>query len=165
MRDDPLPSLKLRVGIIAAIIVCVLSVQICLYLVVGAYIPSWPERGQFGDLFGAANAFFSGIAFAGVAYAILLQQQQLKTQAQEAVSAREEARELATSHEKTVYLGLASLLVEHYRRRLTEIESASYTGASAAAAENERQGLKEKLRTLETALRDTHNDVITGLGK
>lgn len=31
------------------------------------------NRGTFGDMFGASNALFSGLAFAGVAYAILLQ--------------------------------------------------------------------------------------------
>lgn len=31
------------------------------------------ERGTFGDMFGASNALFSGLAFAGVAYAIILQ--------------------------------------------------------------------------------------------
>jgi hypothetical protein len=38
------------------------------------------ERGSFGDMFGAANALFSGFAFAGVIYAILLQRQELKLQ-------------------------------------------------------------------------------------
>jgi hypothetical protein len=37
------------------------------------YAELQPERGTFGDMFGAANALFSGLAFAGVAYAILLQ--------------------------------------------------------------------------------------------
>jgi len=31
------------------------------------------DRGTFGDMFGASNALFSGLAFAGVAYAIMLQ--------------------------------------------------------------------------------------------
>lgn len=32
------------------------------------------NRGTFGDMFGAINSLFSGLAFAGVVYAILLQQ-------------------------------------------------------------------------------------------
>ena len=36
--------------------------------------------GPFGDMFGAVNALFSGLAFGGVIVAILLQRQELKAQ-------------------------------------------------------------------------------------
>lgn len=36
--------------------------------------------GTFGDMFGAANAFFSGLAFLGVVYALLLQHEEMKGQ-------------------------------------------------------------------------------------
>ncbi|HAB16603.1 MAG TPA: hypothetical protein PLX89_11895 [Verrucomicrobiota bacterium] len=37
-------------------------------------------RGQFGDMFGGLNALFSGLAFAGVVYALLLQRRDLQQQ-------------------------------------------------------------------------------------
>lgn len=36
-----------------------------------------PSQGQFGDSYGALNALFSGLAFAGLGYAIYLQRQEL----------------------------------------------------------------------------------------
>ncbi|MFM2345165.1 MAG: hypothetical protein RLZZ210_1778 [Pseudomonadota bacterium] len=36
-----------------------------------------PEHGTFGDMFGAVNALFSGLAFAGLGYTIKLQQQEI----------------------------------------------------------------------------------------
>lgn len=36
------------------------------------------ERGTFGDQFGAVNALFSGLAFAGLIYTIILQRKDLK---------------------------------------------------------------------------------------
>lgn len=36
------------------------------------------QAGQFGDTFGAVNALFSGLALTGVAYAVMLQHQELK---------------------------------------------------------------------------------------
>lgn len=48
------------------------------------------ERGIFGDMFGAVNALFSGLAFAGVVYAILLQRKELKLQRQELALTRKE---------------------------------------------------------------------------
>ncbi|MEY1660692.1 hypothetical protein [Isoalcanivorax beigongshangi] len=39
------------------------------------YFFPWPEdAGAFGDMFGAVNALFSGLAFAGVIYALILQE-------------------------------------------------------------------------------------------
>ncbi|MBN8567866.1 MAG: hypothetical protein J0M25_14180 [Flavobacteriales bacterium] len=36
------------------------------------------ERGTFGDMFGAINALFSGIAFIGIAYAFVLQKSEIE---------------------------------------------------------------------------------------
>ena len=55
-------------------------------------LPDWATRGQFGDLFGAANALFSGLAFAGVFYALRLQQEQVALQRTELALQREELR-------------------------------------------------------------------------
>lgn len=38
-----------------------------------AYIQGWEDRGTFGDMFGAVNALFTGLAFAGVVMTIVLQ--------------------------------------------------------------------------------------------
>lgn len=53
---------------------------------------SWADRGTFGDMFGAVNSLFSGLAFAGVIYAILLQRKELELQREELVLTREELR-------------------------------------------------------------------------
>ena len=49
-------------------------------LIVYWLIPDWPSGGQFGDLYGAVNSLFSGLAIAGVIYAIFLQRIQLNMQ-------------------------------------------------------------------------------------
>ncbi len=54
------------------------------------FFQSWQERGQFGDLFGSVNALFSGLAFVGLIYAILLQRQELSLQRAELRLQREE---------------------------------------------------------------------------
>ena len=45
--------------------------------------PNIGIRGQFGDSFGAINALFAGLAFAGVIFAIILQKKELELQRQE----------------------------------------------------------------------------------
>lgn len=47
------------------------------------YLEDWNSRGTFGDLFGAVNALFSGLAFAGLLYTINLSKKDLEIQRQE----------------------------------------------------------------------------------
>jgi hypothetical protein len=83
---------------LAPILVCVLVLALWLSTVaVGQFFfQSWEERGQFGDLFGSVNALFSGLAFAGLLYAILqrqelaLQRTELKLQREEMAASRTE---------------------------------------------------------------------------
>lgn len=57
------------------------------------------ERGQVGDLFGSVNALFSGLAFAGVVFAILLQRQELSLQRLELKETRLEMARTADAQE------------------------------------------------------------------
>ena len=58
------------------------------------YVTDPQERGLFGDMFGALNTAFSGLAFAGVIYAIILQRTELGYQ-------REELRRSAEAQDAT----------------------------------------------------------------
>ncbi len=64
-------------GIIAAVIVGLwLKVPQCL----GEGLKPAEEKGTFGDSFGSVNALFTGLAFAGLVFSILLQQRQIRLQ-------------------------------------------------------------------------------------
>lgn len=52
--------------------------------------PSYEVRGTFGDMFGAVNALFSGLAFAGLIVTLLFQKDELKLQRKELQATREE---------------------------------------------------------------------------
>ena len=56
------------------------------------YFPKPDQIGQFGDMFGAVNALFAGLAFAGVIFAIILQKKELELQRQELRETRGEIR-------------------------------------------------------------------------
>lgn len=51
------------------------------------------DRGTFGDMFGAVNSLFSGFAFGGIIWTILLQRNELKLQREESKQSRDEAIE------------------------------------------------------------------------
>lgn len=41
-------------------------------------LPDWAQRGQFGDMFGTLNSFFTALAFIGVFYTLLQQNEIIK---------------------------------------------------------------------------------------
>jgi G3E family GTPase len=64
-------------------------------------------RGQFGDLFGAVNAFFTGLAFAGVIFTIFLQRRELET---------------------TTRLSVIATLVDAYTSQIDTMEQGKFRG-------------------------------------
>lgn len=50
------------------------------------------DRGTFGDMFGAVNALFSGLAFAGLIVTLLYQKEELQLQREELAQTREELK-------------------------------------------------------------------------
>jgi uncharacterized membrane protein YciS (DUF1049 family) len=69
---------------------------------VGVYFAfdNMEHRGQFGDLFGAANSLFSGLALAGVIFAIFLQRRDLALQRAELRMSRDQLKRSADNQEK-----------------------------------------------------------------
>jgi len=59
------------------------------------------DSGLAGDSYGALNALFSGLAFAGVIYAILLQRTELQLQRDELALTRRELARTAEAQEKS----------------------------------------------------------------
>lgn len=49
-------------------------------------------RGTFGDMFGAVNALFSGLAFAGLIITLIMQHEELGLQRKELAQTNEELR-------------------------------------------------------------------------
>lgn len=102
--------------------------------------PDMATRGQFGDLFGGLNTLFSGLAFAGVVYAILLQRKDLELQREELKLTREELKRTAEAQEKseralskqaaslriTAKLNGKSAILQHFNTLIEMTNSAKY---------------------------------------
>ncbi len=87
-------------------------------------LEDWSERGTFGDMFGAVNTLFSGLAFAGVIYAILLQRQELSLQRKELELTRRELEKSAKAQERSAGLleQQLGLMVEQLQLAQLELE-------------------------------------------
>ena len=79
----------------------VVLVQVLSGFVIYRFFTDWSTRGTFGDMFGGVTALFSGLAFAGVVFAILLQRQELELQRQELEATREQLARSAEAQEKS----------------------------------------------------------------
>lgn len=65
------------------------------------FIDDWGDRGTFGDLFGAVNALFSGLAFAGLLYSLFENKKQIMAQQEELLLNRQELLKARKIQEKT----------------------------------------------------------------
>jgi hypothetical protein len=80
-------------------------VVICIQALGGMLIyrglDDWSARSSFGEMFGAFDALFSGLAFAGVIYTILLQRRELELQRREIEMTRQELEESLQSQQQS----------------------------------------------------------------
>ncbi len=94
---------------LALLVISVILINIGYVITVHYYIPRWVDSGVFGDTFGAINSLFSGLAFAGLLYTILLQSRELKLQREELAMNREQLISSAASQkEQAAYTLLAA---------------------------------------------------------
>src|SRR5215204_4186055 len=105
--------------VVGAILVVALIQVIYKVWVFHAFPNKMATRGQFGDLFGAVNAFFTGLAFAGIVFTIFLQRRELTFQ-------REELQETTT-------LSVTAALVDSYASQIATIEQGKFRGKLWAA--------------------------------
>ncbi len=82
-------------------ITTILLLFILYFFLVREFYPALSDRALFGDMFGGVNALFSGFAFLGVIYAILLQKEELQLQRKELELTREELKKSAEAQEKS----------------------------------------------------------------
>ena len=79
--------LCILLAIVGVIVIWAIS-----WMLICKYIDGTDERGLFGDMFGAVNALFSGLAFAGLIVTLLYQKEELKLQREELAQTREELK-------------------------------------------------------------------------
>lgn len=113
--------------IFAAVCIAAVVVFLIYPFVLDAFLTNSAERGQFGDMFGAVNSLFSGLAFAGVIYAVLLQREELKLQREElrenTKAQRSQAEALSFSADLTVTNASAEAIgtqIRYLRNRIGE---------------------------------------------
>lgn len=91
-KKDSNTSIFIAVGMVACLVI---TLWLLTPLIVQKFAESkeLTHSGAFGDQYGILNALFSGLAFAGVIAAILLQTRELQYQREELIDTREELKQ------------------------------------------------------------------------
>ena len=99
---------------LVAIIVLVL-VAMALYLwLTTTWLDDWTVRAQFGDMFGAANTLFSGLAFAVLTYALHLQRKELALQREELALTRAELAKQTAAQSQQAEIALRAAKINGF---------------------------------------------------
>lgn len=132
--------MRIRTGTLLGVAVAIVIVWASIAAIVYLALPDWQQRGQFGDVFGAVNALFSGLAFAGLIFAILLQREDLELQRQELTLTRQELARTAHAQEqseaalraqadaaaRSARLATINFLLDHYKQELGTMIGIAY---------------------------------------
>jgi hypothetical protein len=115
------------------------------WLAASFFLENWETRGNFGDMFGAVNALFAGLAFGGVIVAILLQRQELEYQRQELARTSQAQIESSDSLARQLKLlsttgrmNCLSTMIGTYDRRILEAYGKGSPGAADLAKQVDR---------------------------
>ncbi|CAB1368193.1 hypothetical protein [Denitratisoma oestradiolicum] len=132
----------------------VVLIQVVLGCVISMQFSSWPERGTFGDMFGAVNTLFSGLAFAGVIYAIFLQSKELELQRQELELTRNELSKSASAQAEQARLMLHTAKINAVSSKLDTYTTLMVNKRSVPGGEEvvARNHVGETLKQLEALL-------------
>lgn len=123
------------------------------------------ERAQFGDSFGMINSLFSGLAFAGIIYTILLQRKELSLQRNELALTRKELERSASAQvesqkelarqsanlKQTAVLNALSTLVSDIQNRenyYRALKSEAVKRKHLEPLEREKEHYLEKIRNI-----------------
>lgn len=149
---------------IFVIIIWILSGVIVYYVA-----SSWSDRGTIGDMFGAVNALFSGLAFAALIYTIILQREEIGMNRAEIELNRNELKKSADAQQNsqkalkeqviqthlTAKINAISTIINYYN---TQIINLSNSPEVIDKAREKRRMLIKQLDELIDGLNDSEID-------
>src|SRR3989344_7339861 len=143
------------------LILVFITIFVVYFITINYFYPEIGSGGEFGDLFGGLNTFFSGLAFGGIVYAILLQRKDLELQREELKLTREELKRTAEAQEKSeralskqaeslkqtaILNGLGAIL--SYESMLIEVSNTGKYGNIPIANRSEAEKIKQKIEAI-----------------
>jgi len=101
MNEEQQKPEKDKLNGLYQLLIVVLLIWLLSVFVLPCFYPELEDRAKLGDSFGVINSLFSGLAFAGIIYTILLQRKELVLQRDELRDTRLELKRSANAQEKS----------------------------------------------------------------
>ena len=128
------------------------------------FIDQWSDRGTFGDLFGAINSLFSGLALAGLVYSIYANRQEIQLQREEIELNRKELIKSRKTQEKSEKSLEAQVTQMRIASKLSGINTLITYYSGVIANPEKPEEVREKAREQRRALIKEIDDLIDRLG-
>jgi len=103
------------------------------------FTTNWSDRGTIGDMFGAVNALFSGLAFAALIYTIILQREEIQSNRSEIKLNRKELKRSVTAQDSsqqalkeqviqthlTAKINAMSTIINYYNTQIANVNNSA----------------------------------------
>ena len=170
-ENNPLDSFRFSMGILILLLAVIVALWCWLPGQLAGDSATLEHRGQLGDSYGSVNALFTGLAFAGLIFTILLQHREIRlqradfaAQIEEMRQSREEIVRQVNVQTLQLQVAMVDLKMKALEAEIAAIEMESH--ALAPHAKSEKSGtairkVKEQMdelnRNLEEELRKKPN--------
>lgn len=124
---------------------------------------NWADRGTIGDMFGAVNALFSGLAFAGLMYTIILQREEIKLNRDEIVNNRKELAKSVKTQQKSQAALKQQVAQTHLTAKINAITTVINYHTSQIESSNTKPEIVDIARVKRRALIKQIDELIDGL--
>lgn len=149
---------------LAIIVIYFLSAVIIYFLA-----DNWSDRGTIGDMFGAVNALFSGLAFVALIYTIILQREEIKMNRLEIELNRKELKKSANAQHNsqqalkdqvvqthlTAKINAMSTVINYYNTQISQVNASPEI---IERAKQKRRSLIKQMDELIDGLQDSEID-------
>lgn len=144
--------------LVATVVIWGLSAIIIFY-----YGDTWEARGTMGDMFGAVNALFSGLAFAAILFTILLQREEIKMNRGEIELNRKELKKSAAAQQRSQHALKEQVVQTHLTAKINAMSTVINYYNNQISNPNNSPEVVEKARQKRRAMIQQIDELIDGL--
>jgi hypothetical protein len=126
-------------------------------------VSNWGDRGAIGDLFGAVNALFSGLAFAALIYTIILQREEIRLNRSEIELNRKELKKSVSVQQNSQKALREQVIQTHLTAKINAMSTVINYYNTQVSNVNNSPELIEKARTKRRDLIKQMDNLIDGM--
>jgi len=162
MKSNPKESTN-HFSVLIKMSLWVISIWIGSAILIFYLIPNWSDRGTFGDMFGAVNALFSGLAFVALIYTIILQREEISLNRKEIELNRKELKKSASAQDSSQQALKEQVVQTHLTAKINAMSTVINYYNTQIANTNNPPEIIERAKTKRRLLIKQMDQLIDGM--